>query len=130
MSRRLGTVGAFKKHMKTVIEIQGDEFERAIPAAAKPVLAHFYTSWCGQCRILAPSLEILAGELEGELQVAKVNLDHCPELAKRYGIIDVPTLIFFDNGVPIASLDAWMSPRQMEAQLHGLLADYATPSLP
>lgn len=126
MSRRLGTVGAFKKHMETVIEIQGDEFERAIPAAAKPVLAHFYTSWCGLCRILAPSLEILAGELEGELQVAKVNLDHCPELARRYGITNIPALILFDNGAPIAYLDAWMSPRQMKAQLQGLLADYAT----
>jgi thioredoxin 1 len=112
--------------MKTVSEIRGEAFQRAIQAAAGPVLAHFYTSWSAQCRILTPSLEALASELEDELQVAKVNLDHCPELARGYGINDVPTLILFDNGVPIASLDAWMSPQQMKAQLQGLLADYAT----
>jgi len=119
-------VGAREEDMKTLIEIQGKEFEREIRSAAQPVLVHFHTSWCGQCQILAPSLKTLAAELEDELQVAKVNLDHCPELARRYGITNVPALILFDNGVPIASLDAWMSPRQMRAQLHGLLADYAT----
>lgn len=112
--------------MKKVFEIPGEEFEREIRAAAKPVLVHFCTSWCGQCQILAPSLEALATELDDELQLAKVNLDHCPELAKRYGISDVPTLMLFDNGAPLTSLDAWMSPRQMRAQLQGLLADYTT----
>jgi thioredoxin 1 len=111
--------------MQTVIEIQGEEFERNLRAAAKPVLVHFHTSWSGQCRILAPSLELLAAEMGDKLQVAELNLDQCPELAGRYGITDVPTLILFDDGVPVACLDVWMSPRQMKAQLRGLLADYA-----
>jgi thioredoxin-like negative regulator of GroEL len=120
---------ALDESMKTVIEIEGAEWEHAIRSATRPVLAHFHTSWCGQCRILVPSLEALAAELEDELQVAKVNLDHCPELARRYGFTDVPALVLFDNGAPIALLDPWMSPRQMKAHLQGLLADYATPSI-
>jgi len=120
-----GMAGAHREQMKTVIEIQGEEFEREIRLASLPVLAHFRTSWCGQCRILAPSLVALADALEAELRVATADLDHCPELARRYGITDVPTLILFDTGAPIARLDAWMPPRQMRAQLQGLLADHA-----
>lgn len=121
-------VSAHKEQMKTMIKIQGEEFERELRSASQPVLVHFYTSWCGQCRILAPSLEALGGELEGELRVAAVNLDCCPELARHYGITNAPTLILFDTGSPIAYLDASMSPLQMKAQLQGLLADYATHS--
>jgi thioredoxin 1 len=112
--------------MQTLIEIQGAECERELRAAAQPVLVLFYTSWSGQCRILAPSLEGLAAELGDELQVAKVNLDHCPELARHHGITNVPALILFDDGAPVACLDVSMSPRQMKAQLQGLLADYAS----
>lgn len=78
----------------------------------------------GAIQVWNETLEVLAGELKDELQVAKVNLDPCPELARRYGIFNVPTLILFDHGAPIASLDAWMSPLHMKAQLQGLLADY------
>lgn len=113
--------------MRTVIEIQSEGFEREIRAVAKPVLVQFCTSWSGQCRILAPSLEALAAELDDEVQVARLDLDHCPELAIRYGITEAPTLILFDNGAPIARLDVSMSPRQLKAQLHGLLGDYAMP---
>ena len=120
-----GMASALDEAMKTVVEIEGAEWEREIPSATRPVLAHFHTSWCGQCRILFPSLEALAAELEDELQVARVNLDHCPELARRYGITGVPALVLFDNGMPVAALDPWMSPRQVKAHLQGLLADYA-----
>lgn len=111
--------------MKSVLEIPGEEFERTIQAAAKPVLVHFCTSWCGRCQILAPALAVLAAELQDELQVAELNLDHCPELTKHYGVTEVPTLILFDNGTPIVWLDTWMPLRQMRAHLQGVLADYA-----
>ncbi len=112
--------------MKTVMEIEGEQLERELGAVAEPVLVHFCASWSGQCRILAPTLEKLAAELGGELRVARVNLDHCPELAGRYGITGVPALILFEAGRPIACIDAAMSPRQMEVELQGLLADYVT----
>lgn len=110
--------------MKTVMKIPGEQFERELRAAAEPVLVHFYASWSGPCRILGPTLEQLAAELGDELRVAKVNLDHCPELASRYHITDVPALILFEDGRPIACIDAAMSPRQIKVELKGLLADY------
>jgi len=112
--------------MKTVLEIPGAEFEREIRSAAEPVLVLFYTSWCGQCQILAPSLARLASELDDELKVAKVNLDHSPKLAGRYSITKVPTMILFDNGLPIECVEGVPSFQEFKARLQGVLADYAT----
>lgn len=92
---------------------------------AVPLLVHFYSAWCGQGEILAPVLAALAERFQDEIHITKVNLDHCPELAKRYGIAHVPALLLFETGQPIAWIDASMPPRQMTAQLQGLLADYA-----
>ncbi len=111
--------------MKTVLEYPNTGFEREIKSAVEPVLVHFYTSWCGQCQILAPSLARLARELEAELEVAEVNLDHNPELAGRYGVFTVPTLILFHNGVPIDRFEGSPSVQELKARLQGVLADYA-----
>lgn len=119
---------AVHESMKTVNRIEGGKWEREIRSATQPVLAHFHTSWCDPCQILSATLEELAVELEGELQAVAVDLDHCPELARRYGITDVPTLILFDSGAPIASLDPRGSPRLLKVRLQGLLADYTTPA--
>ena len=113
--------------MENVIEIAGPRFGRGMRKATQPVLVHFYASWSGQCRILAPSLETLARELAGELSICKANLDAHPELARRYHITDVPALILFDGGAPIAVFDRSVSPRELQVRLQGLLADYALP---
>lgn len=112
--------------MKTVVEILGADFESEMRTAAQPVLVLFYTSWCGQCQILAPSLAGLARELEGELKVARVNLDHSPELAGRYDVLTVPTLILFHSGLPIDRFESLPPVQEFKARLRGELADYAT----
>jgi thioredoxin 1 len=112
--------------MKRVTELQGLQFEREWRSVTGPVLVHFRTSWCGQCHILAPSLEVLAGELEGDLRISEVQLDECPELAAQFGITQVPTLILFENGTPIECFDASTSPEELKARLQGVLADYST----
>jgi thioredoxin 1 len=114
--------------MKRVTELPGKEFEREACWPTGPVLVHFRTSWCGQCQILAPSLETLAGELEGQLRIVEVNLNDCPEVARQYGISQVPTLILFDNGAPIECFDALTSPEELKVRLQGVLADYSAPA--
>jgi thioredoxin 1 len=116
--------------MKAVIEISGAELERKLRDGAVPVLVYFSTSWSGLGQILAPALETLAGEIKDELQVVRLDLDHHPELASRYGVTNVPALLLFSNAMPIAFLDASLSLQQMRARLDGLLADYlSNPSL-
>lgn len=114
--------------MKRVTELSGDEFERERCWPTTPVLVHFRASWCGQCQILAPSLETLADQFEGQLRIMEVNLDDCPDLAGQHGITQVPTLILFENGAPIGWFDAWDSPEELKVRLQGILADYSVPA--
>ena len=116
--------------MNRIAEIPGTQCERELRSAVIPMLVHFRTSWSGQCQILAPSLEVLAGELGDQVKIAETNLDQCPELAGRFGIANVPTLILFDNGTPIGRFVGLTSARELTARLRGLLADYATPRAP
>ena len=80
------------------IIITEQNFEQEVLKADKPVLVDFWASWCGPCRMLAPTIEQLAEEMEGVAKVGKVNVDEQPGLAARFGISSIPTLIVFEDG--------------------------------
>lgn len=80
------------------IELTAENFDQAVLQAKEPVLVDFWATWCGPCRMLAPVVAELAEEKAGELTVGKVNVDEAPELAARFGIVSIPTLILFRNG--------------------------------
>lgn len=79
------------------IELTLENFDSQI-ASQTPILVDFWAAWCGPCRMLAGTIEELAGESDGSYKVGKVNVDEQPELAKRYGVMSIPTLIVFKNG--------------------------------
>ena len=80
------------------IIISENNFEEEVLKSDKPVLVDFWATWCGPCRMLAPVIAQVAEEREGQIKVGKVDVDEEPELAVRYGISSIPTLMVFEDG--------------------------------
>ena len=74
------------------------DFDEEVLHSDIPVIVDFWASWCGPCRMLAPIVAEIAEENEGKIKVCKVNVDDEPELANRFGIASIPTVLIFKNG--------------------------------
>ena len=80
------------------IELTDANFEEKVLKSDKPVLVDFWAEWCGPCRMVGPIVEELHKEYEGKAVVGKVNVDHNPEVSAKFGIRNIPTVLFFKNG--------------------------------
>ena len=82
---------------QTVIEITEDNFD-ALVNAETPTLVDFWAPWCGPCRALGPTIDKLAEDFDGKAQVGKLNIDEHPQLAAKFGVSSIPTVMVFKNG--------------------------------
>ncbi len=99
-----------------------ENFEIEVLKADTPVLVDFYADWCGPCRIMAPVIEEVAGELEGRARVAKLDVDTNPQTAAKYGIRSIPTLLIFDGGKPVAQAVGALPKPALTQALENLIA--------
>ena len=79
-------------------EVTDSNFESSVLKSTKPVVLDFWAEWCGPCRMLGPVIEELAKEYEGKVLVGKVNVDNNPTASSKYGIRNIPTVLFIKDG--------------------------------
>ncbi|MDD5916683.1 MAG: thioredoxin [Clostridiales bacterium] len=101
-----------------IIKLTKDNFASLAEQSDVPVLIDFWASWCGPCKMLAPVIDELAAESDGSYKVGKVNVDDDPELASRFGVFSIPTVIVMKDG-KVAATSVGVRPKQVLAQLLG-----------
>jgi thioredoxin 1 len=115
--------------MANLNELNEQSFDVTINGADTPMLVDFHAPWCGPCVALSPTLESVANDYAGRLQVAKVNIDDNPELAARFGIQSIPSLTVFDSGEPIARIEGLVSKGELVAQIEPVLDKFESASV-
>jgi thioredoxin 1 len=83
--------------------VTSDTFEQEVLKSDQPVIVDFWAEWCGPCHAVAPVLDKIADERKDELKVVKLNIDEEQEIAQRYGIVSIPTIVLFKGGEPAAA---------------------------
>lgn len=91
------------------------DFKQVISSADKPVLVDFWADWCGPCKAIAPVLDSLADDLEGQVIIAKVDVDRNPETARELGIRSIPSLYVFKDGKKVAQRIGTASYNELKA---------------
>lgn len=102
------------------VTVTQSNFETEVLQSKIPILVDFWAEWCAPCRAVAPILDELAVKYQEKFTVAKVNVDDTPDLAARFGVLNIPTLIFFKAGQEVDRLVGVQPKSQLEARIQKL----------
>lgn len=106
---------------ESVIEVTTSTWDDEVLNAKGLVMIDFWAAWCGPCRMISPTVEELAKEYSGKVKVMKLNTDENAEIATRYKIMGIPTIMFFKNGVKIEQIVGVVPKQQLKAKIESLL---------
>ena len=87
-----------------VLTLSDATFDESVGGSELPIVVDFWAEWCGPCKMIAPALEEIASEQSGRLMVAKLNVDDNPDVARRFDVMSIPTLLVFKGGEPVKRL--------------------------
>jgi len=105
-----------------VVHVTDKNFESEVLKAEVPVLVDFWAEWCGPCKMIGPIIDEISDELNGKLKVAKVNVDEAQDLAGKFNIMSIPTLLIFKGGEPVEQIVGAMSKDQMLDKINPQIA--------
>src|SRR3989344_8966386 len=97
-------------------------FETEVLKSTIPVVVDFWAPWCGPCKVVSPIIEELAGEFEGKVKVGKLNVDDNQAMASEYGIMSVPSIVFFKDGKPIKTMIGAQSKENFKKGIEEILS--------
>ncbi len=100
-----------------VFTVTDATFSEEIASSTEPVVVDFWAEWCGPCKMISPVLEEIASEQQGKLRVGKLNVDDNPDVARRFNVMSIPTLIVFQDGEPKKRLIGAKGKGQLLAEL-------------
>ncbi|MEM1171919.1 MAG: thioredoxin [Cyanobacteria bacterium P01_H01_bin.35] len=98
-----------------------NSFDELLAGSDLPVLVDFYATWCGPCKMMTPILEQVNEQMKDKLRIVKIDTDKYPQLASRYGIEALPTLVLFKNGQPADKIEGVIQPPQLVQRLGSLI---------
>jgi thioredoxin 1 len=105
----------------SVTSVTNDTFDQVVIQSKNLVMVDFWATWCGPCKIVAPVVEELSTEYEGKVTFAKINTDENPDLASRYSIRGIPTLMFFKEGKVLDQVVGAVPKAQLKSKIDSLL---------
>ena len=103
------------------MHIKSSEFDNIVLKSEVPVLVDFFATWCGPCKMIAPSIDQLSIEMEGKAKVVKIDIDESGDLAGNYKVMSVPTLMFFKGGKAVDQIVGAVAKTTMESKLNSLM---------
>src|SRR6266851_2239132 len=105
-----------------LFHVGDQDFENKVLKSDKPVIVDFWAAWCGPCRAMAPTFEKLSDQYQGKLGFAKLDVDENQDVAASYGVQNIPTLLVFNHGQPVARLVGLLPPPRLESEIEKILA--------
>jgi thioredoxin 1 len=108
------------------VAISDTSFEAEVAKADKPVLVDFWAEWCGPCRMIAPVLENLAEEYAGSLKIAKLDVDHNPQVSFKFGVQSIPTMILFKDGKEVERIIGYVPKERLLSRIKPYIGTAAT----
>ncbi len=105
-----------------ILDVTTDTWEKEVLNSDGLVMIDFWAVWCGPCRMIAPTVEELAKEYSGKVKVVKLNTDENPDIASRYKIMGIPTLMFFKAGQKVDQIVGAVPKAQLKSKLDALLS--------
>ena len=96
------------------IKVTNENFEKGVINSSQKVIVDFFATWCGPCQMLAPVLNEIAEEYKDKIKVCKINVDEEQELAEKFEVVSIPTLVIFENGQPVKKSVGYISKSELE----------------